>query len=300
MDVDRRLLVEHRFGGPRFERHGLDLAVLPELVAYRSLVVECAKQLWRRRHPDRERLSPNYESSIVLVFSRIEQGSVVVPIERVRGDEQQLTFLEDEVDQAAGLIADTIEAATAGRPLPEEFPKELLGLFRDYGSTLRQDEWMEQRPGGRETPVRYTQRTREWLTRRVNERYEEPVDLVGSVTMIRLIPPRFERQFGEHGPRIEAPFEPAAEDAILTALSSHQTAKVRVRGRGEFTPAGLHRILRVDEVQLFPEGEAPVNPGVPRIWERARALMADVPEEQLRSIPPSEHVDRVVYGADGR
>lgn len=49
----KRQLVTHTFKGPRFEDHGLDLDVLPELYAYKELLVAAAKELWRRHHPDR-------------------------------------------------------------------------------------------------------------------------------------------------------------------------------------------------------------------------------------------------------
>ena len=32
------------------------------------------------------------------------------------------------------------------------------------------------------------------------------------------------------------------------------------------------------------------------IWDRIREIMADVPEEELRNLPHSHEVDRVVYG----
>lgn len=44
------------FNGKRFEDHGLDLDVLPELIAYKTLLVETAKALWRAKNPERQRV----------------------------------------------------------------------------------------------------------------------------------------------------------------------------------------------------------------------------------------------------
>lgn len=302
LPVERRLLMVHKFGGRRFEDHDLDIAVLPELVAYRTLVVDCAMALWRRDHPGRERLPANYDDSIVLSFANVESGSVAVPIERkIYGGEQAgLWERRDEVDEAVLLIADAIEAASADHPLPGKFPKEALSAFESYGRTLRADEWFEQLPAGRTTPARYDAATRERLTKWAAQRYEDSIDVVGTVTMARVMPPRFAVRISDEGAPIEAPFEPAAEEAILEALNHYRSAKVRVRGRGSFAASGqLVRIARVDDVQLLAGGEMAFDGDAAPIWAVIRAIMADVPEEQLFTIPQSSDIDNVVYvGSD--
>lgn len=45
-----------RFEGRRFEQHRFDVACAAALLAYRKLVLECAKELGRRARPDRVRL----------------------------------------------------------------------------------------------------------------------------------------------------------------------------------------------------------------------------------------------------
>lgn len=297
--VERRPLLVHKFGGRRFEDHGLEISVLPELVAYRALVVDCAKALWRREHPDRERLPGNYEESIVLSFSRLEEGSVAVPIERkiFDGEQARLWQERDEVEEAVSLIADAVEAASGDRPLPRKFPKEALAAFESYGRTLRADEWFEQLPVGRALAARYTVATRERLTAWTIQRYEDSVDVVGSVMMARVMPPRFGLRVAEDSPVVEAPFEPSAEAAILEALNRYRSAKVRVRGGGAFTSAGqLVRITRVDDVQVLPAGELQFDRSAQPIWAVIRTIMSDVPDEQLATIPQSGDIDKVAYG----
>src|ERR1035438_2277452 len=78
----QRQLVTHTFKGKRFEDHGLDLDVLPDLYAYKELLVATAKELWRRHHPARQRLPKNFEDSLCLKFFKLMEGSVAVPIFR--------------------------------------------------------------------------------------------------------------------------------------------------------------------------------------------------------------------------
>ena len=66
MSKVQRQLVLHTFKGKRFDDHGLDLDVLPDLFAFKQLLVETAKALWRRAHPDRERLPKNFEDRLKL------------------------------------------------------------------------------------------------------------------------------------------------------------------------------------------------------------------------------------------
>lgn len=42
-----------RFEGRRFEQHRFDVERTAELLAYRKLVLECEKELWRRARADR-------------------------------------------------------------------------------------------------------------------------------------------------------------------------------------------------------------------------------------------------------
>ena len=103
MSRAKRQLVTHTFKGKRFEDHGLDLDVLPELYAYKELLVSAAKELWRRHHPDRLRLPKHFEDSLCLKFYRLDEGSVAVPIFReveVANQAEMFEFEQpDELDE---------------------------------------------------------------------------------------------------------------------------------------------------------------------------------------------------------
>ena len=64
-------LASLRFDGKRFEDHALDVECTQELTAYRTLVLECAKELWRRKNPGRMRLPRGFEDGFRLEFDRV-------------------------------------------------------------------------------------------------------------------------------------------------------------------------------------------------------------------------------------
>ena len=106
-------LASLRFDGKRFEGHTLDVECTQELIAYRTLILECAKELWRRKNRDRVRLPKGFEEGFRLQFNRLDEGSAVVPLQRVRVvDQSELDFGNlDEFDEAADLIDAAIAAA---------------------------------------------------------------------------------------------------------------------------------------------------------------------------------------------
>src|ERR1035441_1183333 len=103
----QRPLVTHTCKGKRFEDHGLDLDVLPDLFAYKELLVATAKELWKRHHPDRQRLPKNFEDSLCLKFNQIQAGSTALPIYREFETDGQVQFWRpdepDELDEAVQL-----------------------------------------------------------------------------------------------------------------------------------------------------------------------------------------------------
>ncbi len=135
-------LVSLRFDGERFADHALDVECTQELVAYRRIILECAKALWRSKHVDRERLPARFEDGFRLQFDRLEEGSALVPLRRVLPTDQATLDWgnRDEFDEAAQLVDAAICAANDDALLPEAFPSSVVPLFREFGRTLRDDE----------------------------------------------------------------------------------------------------------------------------------------------------------------
>lgn len=300
MAEKHRHVVNHTFRGGRFEDHGIDLDVLPDVLRYKQLLVEVAKELWRRTNPDRERLPKKFEDSLSLRFYEVQCNCATIPLERELDRERiQLWESEDELDDAVDLVAQTIDAAGKDESLPDAFPKHLLSLFQEYGKTLRDDEWIEHRPARRETAVRYDANVRQRLTRWATAAYEDVIDLVGEVTMARVSRPRMALQLAD-GREVEAAFRPQDEAAITTALKQHETARLRVIGRGQFAVEGLlQKIIEVQEVRLLADGQPAFDVSAKPIWEEFDEILSGVPDQALSALPVdgAERHDFYIYGA---
>ena len=300
MSNNHRNLVNHTFHGPRFDDGGVDIDVLPDLLRFKTLLVEVAKEIWRRNHPDRERLPKNLDDSFLMKFYEVRDNCATIPIDRVLSttDRECLWESEDELDDAAVLVAETIEAAGNDQPLPEQFPKHLIALFQDYGKTLRDDEWIEQRPAKRGTGVRYDSIVRERLTRWIDTPYEDAVDLTGEVTMARVSKPRMAIQLND-GREIEAAFRPEDEDTITSALRQHKTAKLRVQGRGQFgTDGQVQKVTEVTATMLLTSGESLFDASAKPIWDEFVDVLKDVPEHDIARLPVdgAERHDFYIHG----
>jgi hypothetical protein len=92
-------LASLRFDGKRFGGHALDVECTQELIAYRSLILECAKELWRRKNPGRVRLPRRFEEGFRVTRAR---GSSIeaayTPKARARLAEWVGPTYEDKVD----------------------------------------------------------------------------------------------------------------------------------------------------------------------------------------------------------
>lgn len=295
-----RLLVKHAFKGDRFDDNGIDIDVLPELIAYKTILIETAKELWRSNNPDRQRLPKLFEESLQLKFYTVEPGSAVIPIERVvMVDDQTSMFAEpDELDEAVELVAAVAEAAGTDKPLPQHFPMKVLSMFESYGKTLMEGEHFEYQIGNLISPAQYNVTVRERLTRRASADYEDEVDIVGTVTMANVRRPKLGITL-QDGRDIEASFHLVDEAIVLSALMEHNNAKLRLQGRGVFKGTGmLQRILEATKVTLLPTGQLEYTEGVKPIWEVFEEIMKEVPDEELRKLPPdgSFNHDHYLYG----
>ena len=303
MAKTRRELVAHRFEGERFDDHGLDLDVLPDLVAYKTLLVETAKELWRKRNPSRQRLPKNFEDSLRLKFYELRPGSTVVPLVReIDYDETALPFepTADELDEAVVLIADTIEAIAQDSLVPEALPKSVFPLFANYGRTLREGEVFLQELPKRPKPVRYSIQVRDSLAVRTQGDYEDAIEFAGEVRSADLDGLNFSIRLDD-GTKIPGKFSPEQEAMIVEALREHASRRLRVRGRAEFTwPTGkARRITSIEEVVLQMAGDTPYDLTVRPVWEVAVEIGGSIPGEEWTKVPRdlSKRLDHYLYAA---
>ena len=292
-----------RFDGERFNGHALDVECTQELIAYRNLVLECAKSLWRVKYPNRSNLPKGFEKGFRLQFNRLEDGSALVPLQRVRtADVQADLDLTDEFDEAVGLIDQAIRAANDEDLLPVGLPSNVIPLFRDFGKTLRDDEVLFTRGRGTESEAPYTAKARQRLAEWIEPSYEDVVSVSGEVRMANVGPGRFALQVDRVGGQavIEGKFSLEVESKVLAALQQHRSARLQVKGLGEFGTADrlLKRFSRVDHVNFVPE-EVAYDESVAPIWEQLSSIGQQAPPSAWEAVPTdlSVRLDEIVYGA---
>ena len=293
-------LASLRFDGKRFEVHALDVECTQELIAYRNLIVECAKELWRRKNPDRVRLPRGFDEDFRLQFNRLENGSAVVPLQRVRVDDQsELNWGNlDEFDEAADLIDATIAAANDDALLPDALPSNVIPLFRDFGKSLRADEVLFTRSRHGSTEAAYTAKARKRLTEWVVPTYEDAVDVTGEVQMGN-VSGTFSLKLDDTETVVSGRFSSEQESAVLDALRNHRSVRLRVQGIADFstTDRQIKKFSRVDKVAPAALTEQGFDETAIPIWDQLAAIGESAPEGTWDDVPSdlSARIDEIVY-----
>jgi len=295
------------FSGPRFEDAGLELDVLSELLAYRRLLIETAKELWRSENRERRRLPKGFEESIRLKVYSIEAGSAVVPIKRVVSHDDarilQPSTRGDEIDEAALLIDETIVALSADRTIPDRMPKAALPLLAALGENLRDGETIQTRSVRSATAAIFTRETRTRVERLLDAVYEDRVEIVGEVRSADVDQRNFAIR-DSSGAKIPAKFLPEHEAEITDALRDHAACRVFIVGAGEFSArdGSLRRVLRVDRLERRPAAaDEEYDDSAPPLWQSVVALGANLPPSEWDRVPPdlAANLDHYLYGSSG-
>lgn len=177
-----------RFAGGRFDSHTIPLEVLPDLAAYRKLIVEVAKMLFKQRMGTRVRVPKGFEDSFNIGLARVDGGSSAVasmprlhrsvvpaPQQPLNFSANQPTFAYPDFDDARRYIDSLIGSVGTIGQVPTDFPVELAGFFNSFGQSLRDDEFIEMGYGGAH-PVRYDTFIRKKIVLSRETTYENAVD----------------------------------------------------------------------------------------------------------------------------
>jgi hypothetical protein len=299
MTKRRHELVTHFFKGGRFDDHGVDVDVLPDLIAYKKILVETAKEIWRRKNPNRRRLPKNFDETLSLKFYEIRAGSAGVPLMReIQSEQTKLAFDRDELDEAVEMLDDAIEAIAEDKPLPEALPKNVIPLFGDYGKTLRNDEQFELRIPHRRKAACYGTQERERFIKLAETAYEDLVDYTGEIRAADLDRGNFILKLAD-GAKVIGKFSPEQETTITDALRAHVSVRLHVRGRAEFlNEAGPRRLVSIECLSVEPAGEKSYDETAKPIWEIAEEIGAAIPAEAWATVPndAAENLDHYLYG----
>jgi hypothetical protein len=146
MTIDTRSFLL-RYVGTRFDRHTVPLDVLPDLPAFRDLLVSFVKAEWHATHEKRVRVPKGFEKSIAFDLAGIGEGSAVPRLEWDRQTAQML--LPDFKDELASLVEcaysnviKLIDDAAENVPADGLSPESIRALNR-FGSGLLDDEKIE-------------------------------------------------------------------------------------------------------------------------------------------------------------
>lgn len=146
MTSDTRIF-KLKYVGARFDRHRLPLDVLPDLSAFRDLLVSYVKAKWRATHEKRIRLPKGFERSIAFDLVEIGDGSAVPLLEWDRQTTQLL--LPDFKDEMTGLVEDAYAQVIelidgAAEALSSSgLPPDAIRALNRFGSGLSADEKIE-------------------------------------------------------------------------------------------------------------------------------------------------------------
>ncbi|HOY80019.1 MAG TPA: hypothetical protein PLN33_19560 [Hyphomonadaceae bacterium] len=185
--------VRVRFAGGRFDSHTIPFDVLPDLSAYRDLIVEVAKHIYRLQNPDRQRVPRGFVESFQLGLSQIIQGNSATALaKRIDEfdhleDQQTLGFPKHmEFEEARNLIDRVIVSANENLPFPDDFPEELASRFNRFGQSLKAGEFTEISHNG-VAAIRYDSATRKRIVLSANATYENALDQEFTITGGELI-----------------------------------------------------------------------------------------------------------------
>ena len=295
-------VVRLRFMGGRYDDGALDAAALGEILRFQQIVALTARDLWRRRNPERGRLPRDFARRAGLRLRALESGSPVAALDSPAG---ALPPCEDDdrgvpgAAEAVDVVHGAFRAIAAGESPPEDCPRSLLPRYARLGARLSSRETLEIDPPGK-PPVRVTSRERRIL-RSLAAAPRLPIaedrlgeaNIAGRITSDDLRQGR-RRVWLDDAHSIPVAF--ASEHAAIAAgaLEARDSMRVHVRGEGQFAPDGsLRKILRVDELDVLSEAAA-----APDIMEEMDRIFAKVPEEAWEKVPNdlSERHDHYIYG----
>jgi hypothetical protein len=281
------------FRGERFQKAAMPLEALPELAAYRELVLAVAKVLFQVGHPDRQRLPKGFEASFRLVLERVESGSAIPVVSRVSDEPSIMLFptsaTPDWFDKARDVVERGIASAAKGKQLPAELSKEILARFNAFGRTLGADEAIVvAQPGKRDGAV-YDRAVRRHLVLQAQATYEDDVNLLGEVRAADKDAEGFSLRTSD-GRKLEVHAPPLFFPLALRSLG--ESALVRVRGTGLYdADATLLKVTMASDVSLAEEGEEQTRPGCPTPVEtQVESLKSLAPgwyDESSRAYDPS-------------
>ena len=119
------------FQGGRFAEHSLPLEFAKDLAAYGDLVMEVAKYLYFKDHPDRQRVPKGFDDEFDLHLDRIEEGSTLPVLALVAAG--MLVHVPNHntryYEKARDTVVEWMQQTSAGQDISSEFPPDCLNIL---------------------------------------------------------------------------------------------------------------------------------------------------------------------------
>ena len=165
----------------------LPIDLLPEVVAYRDLLVAVAREVYLSRRPHRQRIPRNFADDLGLVLRRLDSGSVAPVLERLVTNGDQLPLTEDELAASQRMIEDALRSPARAQTLPPELRTSAATVaLKNFGRNLRPDEWVSISRAGEAVsdPVRFDEGTRRVLLASLAGTHSEVAEEVARIAAL--------------------------------------------------------------------------------------------------------------------
>lgn len=234
------------------------MEILKDWAAFEELVLEVARAIYLKEHPERKRAPRRFADNFSLHLSGVERGSAKPVIERVWTD-GVLPGLDNLFERSRDLVLATITAAALNQPFPNDFPTDLLAYFDQFGRSLREGEKVEFAVAGHADPVVYDRTTRKRLVLRAATEYRQSAELRGWISEVNVEKRTYTLKLVA-GERIQAVFAPALRKTVVAALDQFETSKVLVKGVAVFDQGDrAKKIEQTTHIEILDANDVPAR-----------------------------------------
>ncbi|SDA31481.1 hypothetical protein [Sphingomonas sp. NFR15] len=180
---DEPTIFSLHYRGSRFRNARLPVEVLADLPAFRDLLVSYAKDEWRRRNSDRQRVPKGFDKSLSFDLISIREGSAIPKLEWNRDSAQaNLPGFADEIEEIVEAAYDDVVALIDGQDgRITALNAEKVRALNRFGAGLRDNETIELTSRGTGGVVYFDALRRKQLITGARETYLTRIEGIGEL-----------------------------------------------------------------------------------------------------------------------
>lgn len=181
--VETRRVFQLKYEGTRFNKARLPVDVLQDIPAFKDLLVSYAKDAWRRRNKDKQRLPNGFEANLSLSLFQIDEGSAVPKLEWVHSsDADILPGIHEEIDEVVDQAYSDVLSLIAGTSVrAAALSREKTAAIYRFGIHLNKAEKIiiPANDGGK--PAIYNSARRTAILEKARETYTKEIEDSGEL-----------------------------------------------------------------------------------------------------------------------